>query len=83
MDGWRQCKCTTNNGRVGGYAADAVTVGSQIVRHGIGADINHRGGGRAANPTDANWHYMNRRPTNESRAARQACTCFADPAIDF
>jgi len=37
--------------RVGGSAADAVMVGSEIIRHDIGADNNRRVGGKAANPT--------------------------------
>ena len=39
--------------RVGGYAADAEMVGSQIIRLGIEADNDHRVGGEAANPTPA------------------------------
>jgi len=40
------------SGRVGGCAADAVMVGSEIIRHDIGTRNNHRVGGGAANPTD-------------------------------
>ncbi len=35
-----------------GYAADAVIVGSKIIRRESEADNNHRVGGQAANPTD-------------------------------
>ena len=37
--------------RVGGCAADAVIVCSEIIRRDIGADHNHRVGGVAADPT--------------------------------
>jgi len=39
-------------GRVGGCAADAVIVGSQIIRRDIGVDHCHRVGSEAAAPTD-------------------------------
>ena len=38
-------------GRVGGYAADAVMVGGEIIRRETGTDNNRRVGGEAANPT--------------------------------
>ncbi|WP_267874161.1 hypothetical protein [Massilia sp. HP4] len=38
--------------RVGGFAADAVMVCAQIIRHEYGADSDHRVGGVAADPTE-------------------------------
>ena len=48
MVGWTGFPSTR---RVGGFAADAVMVGRKIIRHDIGAGIDHRVGGIAANPT--------------------------------